>query len=101
MGEKGEHILCLMANGKEIMRVPESSITFSQEDTNEPQHIFEGFAIEVDIPFPVRDLLKYGIYITNNARKMHGETMTRRIAGRKRVRKPEPRIQFRTKGVKK
>lgn len=51
--------------------------------------------------FHVRDLLKYGIYITNNARKMHGETMTRRIAGRKKVRKPKPRKQFKTKGVKK
>lgn len=71
MGKKGERNLRFMVNGEEIMR------------------------------FSARDLLKYGIYITNNARKMHGETMTRRIAGRKRVRKPRPRKQLKTKGVKK
>lgn len=34
-----------------------------------------------------RALKKYGIYITNNERKMHGQPMKRRIAGRKGARK--------------
>ena len=37
----------------------------------------------------IRTLMRYGIYITNNAKKMHGETMARKIAGRKRLRKPQ------------
>lgn len=32
-------------------------------------------------------LMRFGIYITNNGMKMHGESMERRIAGRKGVRK--------------
>lgn len=32
-------------------------------------------------------LMRFGIYITNNSMKMHGEPMKRRIAGRKGVRK--------------
>ena len=35
----------------------------------------------------VRTLKKYGIYITNNDLKMHGQPMNRRVAGRKGVRK--------------
>ena len=36
-----------------------------------------------------RSLMKYGIYITNNGLKIHGYPMTRRVAGRKGVRKRE------------
>lgn len=35
----------------------------------------------------VRALKKYGIYITNNDLKMHGQPKERRVAGRKGVRK--------------
>ena len=35
----------------------------------------------------VRALKKYGIYITNNDLKIHGQPMNRRVAGRKGVRK--------------
>lgn len=35
----------------------------------------------------VQALMKYGIYLTNNGCKMHGQPMTRRVAGRKGVRK--------------
>ena len=35
----------------------------------------------------IHTLLRYGIYITNNAKKMHGETTKRKVAGRKGVRK--------------
>ena len=34
-----------------------------------------------------RSLIKYGIYITNNGLKMHGQPKERKIAGRKRVRR--------------
>lgn len=34
-----------------------------------------------------RTLMRYGIYLTNNGKKMHGEPIKRRVAGRKGVRK--------------
>ena len=34
-----------------------------------------------------RTLMRYGIYLTNNGKKMHGEPKERRVAGRKGVRK--------------
>ena len=34
-----------------------------------------------------RTLMRYGIYLTNNGKKMHGETKERIVAGRKGVRK--------------
>lgn len=34
-----------------------------------------------------RTLMRYGIYLTNNGKKMHGEPKERIVAGRKGVRK--------------
>ena len=34
-----------------------------------------------------RELIRYGIYITNNGKKMHGQPKERRVAGQKGVRK--------------
>ena len=34
-----------------------------------------------------RTLMRYGIYLTNNGKKMHGEPKERRVAGQKGVRK--------------
>nr|DAQ36779.1 MAG TPA: hypothetical protein [Caudoviricetes sp.] len=34
-----------------------------------------------------RALMRYGIYLTDNGKKMHGEPKERRVAGRKGVRK--------------
>lgn len=102
MGKKGERNSRFMVNGEEITRALESDAIFFQENTNEPQHIFEGFAAEVDIPFPVLALLSIlGNGVSNNELKIHGIPMRRKIAGRKRVRKPKPRKQLKTRGVKK
>lgn len=87
IGEQGDNLRAL----SEIEDISDNS---SENDEHMPDLFDTKNKFEVDIhffigPYVGRRLceLVFGICLTNNDRKMHGEPMKRRVAGRKGVRK--------------
>lgn len=89
VGEQGDNLQAL----SEIEDISDNS---SKNDEHLPNLFGHKNKFEVGIPFFISPYdrrrlyeLVLGIYLTNNDRKMHGEPMKRRVAGRKGVKKHE------------
>lgn len=81
---------------QELSEIEDISDNSSENNEHMPDLFGHKNKFEVDIPFFISPYdrrrlyeLVFGIYLTNNDRKMHGEPMIRRVAGRKGVRKRE------------
>ena len=81
---------------QELSEIEDISDNSSKNNEHMPDLFGHKNKFKVDIPFFISPYdrrrlyeLVFGIYLTNNDRKMHGEPMIRRIAGRKGVGKRE------------